>query len=32
MHADKVSELREKWELWARRAQVLPWIWTPAYE
>jgi arylsulfatase len=26
-----VGELRGKWEAWARRASVLPWIWKPAY-
>lgn len=31
-HADKVRELREKWEAWARRAHVLPWIWKPEYK
>jgi arylsulfatase len=30
-HPEKVSELREKWEVWAKRAHVLPWVWTPAY-
>ena len=28
---DKVKELAGKWEAWARRAHVLPWIWKPAY-
>jgi arylsulfatase len=27
----KVKELVAKWEAWATRANVLPWIWTPAY-
>ncbi|HEY1381187.1 MAG TPA: arylsulfatase [Gemmataceae bacterium] len=31
-HPDKVAELRGKWEAWAKRAQVLPWIWTPPYQ
>ena len=30
-HPEKAKELREKWEAWAKRAQVLPWIWTPEY-
>jgi arylsulfatase A-like enzyme len=30
-HADTVTELRHKWEAWAERANVLPWIWTPPY-
>lgn len=28
---DRVRELQQKWETWARRAHVLPWIWSPAY-
>jgi arylsulfatase len=27
----KVDELKAKWEAWARRAHVIPWIWTPQY-
>jgi arylsulfatase len=27
-----VAELSRKWEAWARRTQVLPWIWKPPYE
>jgi arylsulfatase len=30
-HPDRVQELAAKWEAWARRAQVLPWIWKPQY-
>jgi arylsulfatase len=30
-HPEKVKELRAKWEAWAQRTNVLPWIWTPAY-
>jgi arylsulfatase A-like enzyme len=30
-HSDLVAELSRKWETWARRTQVLPWIWKPAY-
>jgi arylsulfatase len=30
-HPDKVKELAAKWETWAERAHVLPWIWKPAY-
>ena len=28
---DKVRELAAKWEAWATRTNVLPWIWTPPY-
>ncbi len=28
---EKVRELAAKWEAWAKRSQVLPWVWTPAY-
>ena len=28
---EKVKELAAKWEAWAQRAHVLPWIWKPAY-
>lgn len=28
---DQVRSLAEKWETWARRANVLPWIWNPPY-
>ncbi|MCY2995197.1 MAG: arylsulfatase [Planctomycetota bacterium] len=27
----RVQELAARWETWARRAGVLPWIWKPAY-
>ncbi len=27
----RVKELASKWEAWARRAHVLPWIWKPPY-
>lgn len=27
----RVKALAAQWEQWARRAQVLPWIWKPAY-
>jgi arylsulfatase len=27
----RVDEMAAKWEAWGRRAQVLPWIWRPAY-
>ena len=30
-HPEKASELREKWEAWAKKSQVLPWISTPEY-
>jgi arylsulfatase len=29
---EKVKELRQKWEAWAKRADVIPWIWTPEYK
>jgi arylsulfatase len=28
---EMVKELAAKWEAWAHRAHVLPWIWKPAY-
>jgi arylsulfatase len=28
---ERVKEMVAKWEAWARRAKVLPWIWKPAY-
>ncbi len=28
---ERVRALAAQWEAWAKRAQVLPWIWTPAY-
>jgi len=30
-HPDKLKELVAKWEAYARRANVLPWIWKPQY-
>ena len=27
----KVEELTKKWETWALRAKVIPWIWSPQY-
>jgi arylsulfatase A-like enzyme len=30
-HPEKVKELVRRWEDWARRAKVVPWIWTPEY-
>ena len=30
-HPQRVSELSAKWEAWAKRSQVLPWIWQPPY-
>ena len=30
--SDKARELAEKWEAWAKRANALPWIWTPDYQ
>ncbi len=31
-HPDKVKEMVTKWESWAKRAKVLPWVWEPAYK
>jgi arylsulfatase len=31
-HPDTVRGLREKWETWAKRSLVLPWVWEPAYK
>ena len=28
---ERVAEMVAKWEAWAKRAQVLPWIWQPAF-
>jgi arylsulfatase len=28
---ERARELKAKWEAWAKRAHVLPWIWKPAY-
>jgi arylsulfatase len=30
-HPGRVKELAGRWEAWAKRANVLPWIWKPAY-
>lgn len=30
-HPERVRDMTAKWEAWANRAQVLPWIWEPAY-
>ncbi len=30
-HPDKVKELAAKWEAWAKRAKVIPWVWRPEY-
>jgi arylsulfatase len=30
-HPEKVKELIAKWEAWAKRAKVIPWIWEPQY-
>jgi arylsulfatase len=29
---ERVQEMTAKWEAWAKRAHVLPWIWKPAYK
>lgn len=31
-HPEKVQQLIAKWEAWAARAKVLPWVWKPAYQ
>jgi arylsulfatase len=28
---ERVAAMRQQWEAWAKRANVLPWIWQPAY-
>jgi len=28
----RVADMTAKWEAWAKRAGVLPWIWKPPYE
>ena len=30
-HPDRVEEMTAKWEAWAKRSSVLPWIWQPPY-
>jgi arylsulfatase len=30
-HPEIARELKSKWETWAKRAQVVPWIWSPPY-
>jgi hypothetical protein len=29
---EKLKDLVAKWEAWAKRAHVVPWVWTPAYK
>ncbi len=29
---ERVAAMAQKWEAWARRTAVLPWIWKPAYQ
>lgn len=31
-HPEKLRELVARWEAWATKAKVLPWIWKPAYQ
>ena len=31
-HPDRVKEMTAKWETWAKRANVIPWIWKPEYK
>ena len=31
-HPEKVRALVARWEAWASRSNVLPWIWKPAYQ
>ena len=28
---ERVKEMAGRWETWAQRANVLPWIWQPPY-
>jgi N-sulfoglucosamine sulfohydrolase len=30
-HPERLQAMVQQWEAWAQRAQVLPWIWKPAY-
>lgn len=30
-HPERVRDMTAKWEAWAHRAKVLPWIWKPQY-
>jgi arylsulfatase len=30
-HADRVRRMSTAWEQWAKRANVIPWIWRPQY-
>jgi len=30
-HPEKVRQLLDQWEAWARRANAIPWIWKPPY-
>ena len=31
-HPDRVRDMTAAWEAWAKRANVLPWIWKPPYK
>ncbi len=31
-HPERLKAMVVQWERWAKRTNVLPWIWTPAYE
>jgi arylsulfatase len=31
-HPEIVARMAKQWEDWARRTNVLPWIWTPQYK
>jgi arylsulfatase A-like enzyme len=31
VHPDRVTKMAAQWEYWARRANVIPWIWKPQY-
>jgi arylsulfatase len=31
-YPQRVAELTARWEAWAQRSQVLPWVWKPAYK
>jgi len=30
-HPERVEQMTEQWEAWAKRAKVIPWIWEPQY-
>ena len=30
-HPERLKEMAARWEAWAKRAHVLPWVWKPPY-